>query len=98
MATIGRLEDSAGVPDGPPGRRIRKIHVEQRDSSLRLLLGPGDPAIVRHQDGPNRPNRRPMLWGEKLYGVEGCARPARLINPLGPTILRIKNGSVATNH
>ena len=95
MAAIGRLEDGAGVPDRPPGRRIRKIHIEQRDSSLRLLRGPGDPAIVRHQDGPHRPNRRPMPCGEKLNAVEGCVRLARLINPMDPAVLRIKNGSVA---
>ena len=97
MAAIGRLEDSAGVPDGPAGRHIGKIHIEQRDSSLRLLLGPGSPAIVRHQDGPYRPNRRPMLCGEKLYAIEGRACLARLIDPMQSAVLRMKNGAVATD-
>ena len=39
-----------------------------------------------------------MLCGEKLNAVEGRARLARLINPMRPAILRMKNGSVATDH
>ena len=98
IPAIGRLENGAGISNGPSGRRVREIHIEQRDSPLRFLRSPGAPAIVRHQDGSNGADRRPMLRSQKLNGVEGCARFARLINPMRPAVRRMKNGSAATHH
>src|SRR6185295_840783 len=95
---ICSVENRARVPDSPPDRRIRKIHIEECDSALRLLWSPGHPSIVRHQDGSHCPNHCPMLRGEKLYAIEGCTGLTRLINPMGPAIFRMKNGSVPTNH
>src|SRR5438874_1602307 len=88
-AAYGQPNDRAVFSAGPTLCSIRKRETEQRDLRDLTLLYPGDPAIGRHQDSPHRPNHSAMLRGEKLNAVEGCARLARLINPMGPSILRM---------